>query len=124
MGKCVSEINDFLHYTKIYNNDDKTKLLLIGCPHQLQRLHVLSINVVDVEICAMDHVKNLVVIFDKGTTWKKKSTKCPRILISIYKLINAGQEPLQDSVKTAVNSLVTPHFGYGDGLLHGARVTC
>ena len=49
--------------------------IYIGSSQQLQKLYVSSIKVENIEINAMDHVRNLGVIFDKGMTMEKQVIK-------------------------------------------------
>ena len=122
MEKCISEIRDFLHENKLCNNGDKTELLLIGSSQQLKKLHVSSIKVENVEINAMDHVRNLGVIFDKGMTMEKQVNKmCQNAYFNMRNLSKLRRSLDRDTIKTAVNSLVTPHLDYGNGLLYGIK---
>ena len=122
MEKCVNEIRDFLHDNKLCNNGDKTELLLIGAPKQLQKLHVSSIKVDDVEINSIDHVRNLGIFFDKGMTMEKQINKmCQNTYFNIRNLSKLRKNLDKETVKTAVNSLVTPHLDYGNGLLFGIK---
>ena len=122
MEKCISEIRDFLHENKLCNNGDKTELLLIGSSQQLKKLHVSSIKVENVEINAMDHVRNLGVIFDKGMTMEKQVNKmCKNAYFNIRNLSKIRKTLDKETIKTAVNALVTPHLDYGNALLYGTK---
>ena len=76
----------------------------------------------DVEIHAVDHVRNLGVIFDKGMTMEKQVNKmCQNAYLNIRNLSKLRKSLDRDTIKTAVNSLVTPHLDYGNGLLYGVN---
>ena len=122
MEKCIADIRNFLHENKLCNNGDKTELLVIGAPQQLKKLQVSSINIENVEIKTMDHVRNLGVIFDKNMTMEKQVNKmCKNAYFNIRNLSKLRKSLDKETVKTAVNALVTPHLDYGNGLLYGIK---
>ena len=122
MEKCIVDILNFLHDNKLCNNGDKTELLLIGAPQQLKKLKISSIKIENVEIKTLDHVRNLGVLFDKNMTMEKHVNKmCKNAYFNIRNLSKIRKTLDKESIKTAVNSLVTPHLDYGNALLYGTN---
>ena len=122
MEKCIVDIRNFLHDNKLCNNGDKTELLLIGAPQQLKKLKISSIKIENVEIKTLDHVRNLGVLFDKNMTMEKHVNKmCKNAYFNIRNLSKIRKTLDKESIKTAVNSLVTPHLDYGNALLYGTN---
>ena len=54
--------SDFLHKNILCNNGDKTELLIIGTPQQLNKLKVSSIMVDNIEIKTAENVCDLGVV--------------------------------------------------------------
>ena len=79
MERCISEIRDFLHKNMLCNNGDKTELLIIGTPQQLNKLKVSSIMVDNIEIKTAETVRNLGVVFDKEMTMESHVRKCVKM---------------------------------------------
>ena len=122
MEKCIDEIRNFLHNNKLCNNGEKTELLLIGAPQQLIKLNATSICIDNVDIKALDQAKNLGVIFDKNMDTEKQINKmCKNAYFNIRNISKLTKTLDKETIKTAVNALVTPHLDYGNGLLYGIK---
>ena len=120
MEKCIDEIRKFLEANKLCNNGEKTELLLIGNSKQLKELNVENIVVENTVINAVDHVKNLGVLFDKNMNMEKQINKMVKSTYANIKNIACIRNSLTlEDTKTAVNALVTPHLDYGNALLYG-----
>ena len=120
MENCINDIRDFLHQNMLCNNGEKTEFLIVGTSHQLKKLKINSIKVDNTEIRAVDDVRNLGVIFDKEMTMEKHVNKmCRSAYFNLRNVSKIRQSLDRETVKTAVNALVTPHLDYGNGLLYG-----
>jgi hypothetical protein len=120
MEKCIDEIRKFLFDNKLCNNSEKTELLLIGSSHQLNKLSVNHINIENTKITGTSNVKNLGVIFDNHMTMEKQVNKmCKNAYFNIRNISKIKKHLDKDSLKAAVNALVSPHLDYGNALLYG-----
>ena len=120
MEKCIKEIREFLHENMLCNNGDKTELLLIGTSQQLKKLKFNSIDVDNVKIMSVDSVRNLGIMFDQEMTMDKQVNKmCKSAYFNLRNISKIKKSLDRNTIKTAVNALVTPHLDYGNGLLYG-----
>ena len=120
MEKCIEDIRLFLNNNMLCNNSDKTELLIIGTPQQLNKLQISSISVDNVEIKATDCVRNLGVMFDKNMSMENHVNKmCRNVYYNIKNISRIRKSLDKANTKTVVNALVTPHMDYGNGLLLG-----
>ena len=120
MKKCIEDIRSFLHENKLCNNGEKTEFLLIGTTNQLKKLEINSIKVDDIAVKAVDHARNLGVMFDKHMGMEKQVNKmCKNVYFNIRNIARIRKSLTKTDLKTVVNSLVTPHLDYGNALLTG-----
>ena len=75
MEKQKKDIRKFLYDHLLCNNGEKTELLIMGASNLLKKFKLMSIKVENVEIKAVDHVRNLGVIFDKRLIMDKQVNK-------------------------------------------------
>ena len=98
LEKFICKISDsYMYDNKLCNNGDKSEHLLICNQHQFKKLHVSSINIENIAIGRMTHVRNSGVIFNKGMTKENKSTKCAKKLSmskTLLKLLLIAWSPL------------------------------
>ena len=79
-----------------------------------------SITVDHSDIIAVDHARNLGVIFDKRMMMDKQvNHMCKKAYFNIRNIAKIRKILSKDDTKTVVNALVTPHLDYGNGLLFG-----
>ena len=122
MEKCIDEIRTFLHENKLCNNGDKTEFMIIGSKNNLQKLEANSITVNNIQIKAVDKVKNLGVIFDKAMTMEKQvNSMCKKAFFNIKNIAHVRKSLNKEDTKTAIHALVTPHLDYGNALLYGTN---
>ena len=120
MEKCINEIRDFLHNNMLCNNSDKTEFLIIGTPNTLKSLQMDYITIENIKIKPVDDVRNLGVIFDKHMTMEKQVNKmCRNAYFNLRNISKIRKCLDNETTKTAVHALVTPHLDYGNALLYG-----
>jgi hypothetical protein len=120
MEKCIDEIRRFLLCNKLFNNTEKTELLLIGKQAHLEKLHSNTITVDKTTIKTTDMVKNLGVIFDNHMTMNKQvNSMCKKAYFNLSNISKIRRCLSLEDTKTVVNALVTPHLDYGNSLLYG-----
>jgi hypothetical protein len=120
MEKCIEDIRTFLLENKLSNNSSKTEFIIVGGKQNLKKLDILSINVDNTKITALDKVKNLGVFFDKHMSMDAQvSNMCKKAYMNIRNIAHIRNSLNKTDTKTAVHALVTPHLDYGNALLGG-----
>ncbi len=120
MEDCIIDVRDFLFKNMLANNGDKTEFLLVGSPQQLKKVDFGSIKVGNVEVKAVDKVRNLGVIFDKHMTMEDHVNKLSGTCFGNIKSLSEIRENISDThAKIVTNAMVTSHLDYGNALLYG-----
>ena len=120
MEKCINDIREFLLNNKLCNNGSKTEIILLGKKPHLSSVHPERLIIDGTLINYSSEVKNLGVIFDNHMTMEKQISKiCRSAYFNIKNISHIRRNLSKNNMKTIVNALVTPHFDYGNGLLHG-----
>ncbi len=120
MEGCIVDVRDFLFKNMLSNNGDKTEFLLVGSPQQLKKVDFDTIKVGNVDVKAVDKVRNLGVIFDKHMTMEAHVNKLSGTCFSNIKSLSDIRENISDDhAKIVTNAMVTSHLDYGNALLYG-----
>ena len=122
MENCISDIREFLLANRLCNNSEKTEIIILGQKQSLGKVHPKTLTIDNKNIEPADYVKNLGVIFDKHMTMEKQVNKmCQSAYFNIRNIGRIRNCLSKNDTKTVVNSLVTPHLDYGNGLLYGTK---
>jgi len=120
MERCIQDIREFLLDNKLCNNSEKTEFMIIGCPSQLSKVQINSIQVENTSITPTGKVKNLGVVFDKTMTMEPQiNHMCKKVFLNVKNIGMIRKCLNREDAKTAVHALVTPHLDYGNALLYG-----
>ena len=115
---CITEWTKKL-YLKL--NPEKTQAIIMGHKRLLSSVNeceVCSVKVNSTEIHYSSVVKNLGVYMDKHLDWSKQVASTCKKVFSIIHTLQRVKIFLPTSLrKTLVQTLVMPHFDYGDVLL-------
>lgn len=117
---CICDLKEWMYNNKLKLNPEKTDILVIGTPFQLNKITLNSLNVDHTVIPVSSDVRNLGVIFDKHLNMANHvSLICKS---SFYHLRRISQIRKCLSVKTAeiiVHALVGSRLDYCNSLLFG-----
>ena len=120
---CINEIRDFLLKNKLCNNGEKTEFIIVGRKSQLAKVNLQNLQINNCTIRISDKIKNLGVIFDRHMTMDNHIAKmCRSAYFNIRNISKVKKLVNTDCLKMLVNSLVTPHLDYGNGLLLGVKL--
>ena len=117
---CITEIRDFLDVNKLSNNGKKTEFMISGSAQQLKKLEIDSIEVGGITIKAVDHVRNLGVIFDQHMSMGHQVRKiCKTGYFHLRNISSVRNNINKKDTKTLTHAFVTSVLDNGNSLLHG-----
>jgi len=109
-----------MRQNKLKLNDDKTELLIIGTPKQLQKVSFTSVNVGLTAVHKASKARNLGILFDENLSLSSQvSSICKRSYLHLRNLSAIRKFLDQDSAKKAVQAFVSSTLDYGNSLLYG-----
>jgi len=122
--QCVGDIKGWMTNNKLKLNEDKTELLIIGTPKQLQKVSFSSVNVGSTAVHKTSKARNLGVIFDENLNLGSHvSNICKRSYLHLRNLSAIRKFLDLDSAKKAVQAFVSSTLDYGNSLLYGIPKT-
>ena len=125
MIKCIEKVRDFLSENKLCNNGPKTEFLIAGSAQQLMKLEIDSIEIGGVTIKALDHVRNLGVLFDKTMSMEPQVKKiCKTGYFHIRNISSIRNNISKKDAKTLIHAFVSSVLDNGNSLLHGISKKC
>ncbi len=76
--KCAKDVQYFLTFNKMKQNNDKTEFLIIGTPGQLKKVNFKDIHICEADISSSEQACNLSITFDKEMNSKAQINNIPR----------------------------------------------
>ena len=101
-------------------NDNKTKFITIGSPHQLSKVRLDSINVGLSEIQSASSPRDLGALFDECMAMNKHVRKVSsKAFGALYKINKIPTFLTEETTKTLIHAFVSSHLDYCNPLLNG-----
>ena len=120
MIKCIEDIRKFLEDNKLSNNGDKTEFIIIGSANKLKKVEINSVEVAGVTIKAVDHARNLGIIFDNKMSMDHQVKKvCKTGYFHIRNIASIRNCLNKRDTKIITHAFVTSTLDYGNSLLYG-----
>ena len=119
MENCISDIRQWMLSYKLKINDSKTEFIMIGTPHQLEKLSFNSIRVGESEIQCVDQVRDLGVILDKHMDMNMHIDKICKVgYFKLYKLKQIRKCLTRESIEALVHAYISSQLDYCNALLY------
>lgn len=117
---CILDLQNWLSTNFLKLNPKKTELVLFGSSHNLARLSTISLNIENVNIKAVDKVKNLGMYLDSTLSMEsfvnEKFKSCSFYLRNIARI---RHYLTPSATKLLVHAFVISRIDYGNCLLFG-----
>ena len=119
---CIARIKDWMTANFLRLNSDKTEVLLIGSPFQLNKLSRVEICMGDSITNSSDYVKNLGAYFDKSLSMDVfVNAKCKAACYNIRCISQIRRFLTKKATEALVNAYVTSRLDYCSSLLYGVN---
>ena len=121
LSDCLVDIEQWMHYTKLKLNPDKTEFLLVGSKLQRDKVKDLfPINLLGNDTTPSSLVKNLGVVFDADHSFVKHiSSIYGSCYYHMRDLHRIRRYLTRDAAVSLANALVSSRIDYFNSLLYG-----
>ena len=117
---CAVEISKWMNANRLKLNGDKTEVILIGTPRQLNKVEFSSINICGSEISTKPVVKNLGVFIDSDLKMKSQVNHVVKVCYSALHMLRKLKHHLsKQAMHTLVQAFVISRLDYANSLYYG-----
>ena len=120
LSNTVLNVKSWMDSMRLKMNPDKTEFMLFGSTHQLKKVAVPSINLLDQTIEVTDYVRCLGAHLDASLTLSQHITiKAQAAMLNIKRIRSVRKYLTPEACEILVNGLVLSHLDYANSILVG-----
>ena len=120
LESCIDDIRAWMLHDNLKLNDDKTELLIIGTPQQLDKVVITHIRVGNTNIYPVPVARNLGSWFDANISMTDHISKiCSSSFYYLYNLRRIRKYLSNKSTESLVHAFISSRLDYCNSLLYG-----
>lgn len=117
---CLTDVRRWMGNNMLKVNDEKTEVVLFASKHKARTLVSVKVEVGDVVVQSVPHVRNLGVMMDSSMLMEKHvNTVCKSAYYQLRRIGHIRHCLTKSATRTLVHALVTSRIDYCNALLHG-----